>query len=92
MLELAEASFRSSALGMDLDPGPVEVPLVDLLGSLSMGTGRNRKTLSEVKIFRKLCFILFPFTQETRVFLACPFSFVVFFCAQCVCDVIRNRG
>lgn len=41
-LELAEASFRSSALGTDSDPGPVEVPLVDLLGSLSMGTGRNR--------------------------------------------------
>lgn len=42
MLELAEASFRSSALGTDLDPGLVEVPLVDLLGSLSMGTGRDR--------------------------------------------------
>lgn len=41
MLELAEASFRSSASGTDLDPGPVEVPLVDLLGSLNMGTGRN---------------------------------------------------
>lgn len=50
MLELAEASFRSSALGTDSDPGPVEVPLVDLLGSLSMGTGSTKCVKKKIKL------------------------------------------